>query len=149
MHQYYHGYIADVNAKIFAIYGDLQYVIFYCPLILYLVCTLLVHKKCHEDVITSCGDRMGTQSLIDRVDKVCICSSYSLCYTIKIISLKLSEGAQRFSFNVPHRFRVHNYIKPTFCTHCGSMLWRRGLKCEGTDSIYCPSLHTYICCVHF
>uniref|UniRef100_A0A8C4RHU2 protein kinase C n=1 Tax=Erpetoichthys calabaricus TaxID=27687 RepID=A0A8C4RHU2_ERPCA len=34
----------------------------------------------------------------------------------------------------PHILAVHSYRTPTFCHHCGEMLWglvRQGLKCEG------------------
>ncbi|XP_058867780.1 serine/threonine-protein kinase D3-like [Acipenser ruthenus] len=34
----------------------------------------------------------------------------------------------------PHVLAVHSYRSPTFCHHCGEMLWglvRQGLKCEG------------------
>ena len=35
----------------------------------------------------------------------------------------------------PHSLVVYSYRTPTFCHHCGEMLWglvRQGLKCDGT-----------------
>ncbi|KAL7987310.1 hypothetical protein Chor_006229, partial [Crotalus horridus] len=69
------------------------------------VCTCVVHKRCHELIITKCA------------------------------GLKKQEAHdERFSVNMPHKFSIHNYKVPTFCDHCGSLLWgllRQGLQCKG------------------
>ncbi|CAB1311854.1 unnamed protein product [Coregonus sp. 'balchen'] len=73
------------------------------------VCTCVVHKRCHEHIITKCA---GMKKQEDTPEEV---------------------GAQRFSVNMPHKFRNHNYKAPTFCDHCGSLLWglmRQGLQCK-------------------
>ncbi|XP_015916612.1 calcium-independent protein kinase C [Parasteatoda tepidariorum] len=74
------------------------------------VCTCVVHKRCHEFVVTKCpGSRdVTTEEVITGV-------------------------GSRFNINLPHRFIVHNFKRPTFCDHCGSMLYglfRQGLQCE-------------------
>ncbi|XP_056620623.1 protein kinase C, eta, b [Triplophysa dalaica] len=70
------------------------------------VCTCVVHKKCHDLVVTECP----------RMKK-----SYE-------------EGQpQGFSINLPHQFREHNYKVPTYCNHCGSLLYgivKQGLHCK-------------------
>lgn len=73
------------------------------------VCTCVVHKRCHELIITKCA---GLKKQEDMAEEV---------------------GSQRFSVNMPHKFSIHNYKVPTFCDHCGSLLWgllRQGLQCK-------------------
>lgn len=47
---------------------------------------------------------------------------------------------------MPHRFKTYNYKSPTFCDHCGSLLWglyKQGLKCEGKSDV----LSFFVCFV--
>lgn len=71
-------------------------------------CNCTVHKKCHELMLTKCPGNAKE-------------------------SRETKMLTERFNINVPHRFKVHNYMSPTFCDHCGSLLvglFRQGLKCE-------------------
>lgn len=77
------------------------------------MCTCVMHKRCHQFVVTQCpGSKIiGEDS-----------------------RLTSESTGSRFSINIPHRFSVHSYRRPTFCDHCGSMLYgfiRQGLKCGG------------------
>ncbi|KAK0087028.1 hypothetical protein PV325_001872 [Microctonus aethiopoides] len=81
------------------------------------VCTCVVHKRCHNLVVTKCpGMREeGTKTV-----------------------LQSNEGTQgqRFSVNVPHVFEVHTFKRFTFCDHCGSLLYgliRQGVQCKVCD----------------
>lgn len=75
------------------------------------VCTLVCHKRCHELVVTRCPgnkDREG-DSLIAQ-----------------------ATGTSRFGVDIPHTFKEHFFKKPTFCAHCGSLiygLYKQGLLC--------------------
>ncbi|XP_067144213.1 putative protein kinase C delta type homolog isoform X2 [Centruroides vittatus] len=72
------------------------------------LCQVAVHKKCHDKILGKCPES-GKESQV---------------------TLYLRE---RFKIDVPHRFRIHNYMSPTFCDHCGSLLYgifRQGLRCE-------------------
>ncbi|KAL2099024.1 hypothetical protein ACEWY4_005504 [Coilia grayii] len=71
------------------------------------VCSCVVHKRCHQLVVIECP-RMKKPT-------------------------KEPTTNQGFSINVPHKFSTHNYKVPTFCDHCGSLLWglvRQGLHCK-------------------
>ncbi|KAL8613730.1 Calcium-independent protein kinase C [Nucella lapillus] len=70
------------------------------------VCTCVVHKRCHQHVVTKCP---GSKS-----------------------ESNAETSGTRFNINVPHRFNVHSYKRPTFCDHCGSLLYgllKQGLQC--------------------
>ncbi|OXA59697.1 Protein kinase C-like 1B [Folsomia candida] len=75
------------------------------------VCTCVVHKRCHGLVVTKCpGMAMGGAVGGEELEAV---------------------GGQRFSVNLPHRFSIHTYKRPTFCEHCGSLIFgviRQGNK---------------------
>ncbi|KAK7789646.1 hypothetical protein R5R35_007710 [Gryllus longicercus] len=74
------------------------------------VCTVVVHKRCHQSVVTKCPGMKD--------------NSYEQ---------NLGTQGQRFSVNIPHRFELHTYRRFTFCDHCGSLLYgliRQGLQCE-------------------
>uniref|UniRef100_A0A7N8XQI2 Protein kinase C n=1 Tax=Mastacembelus armatus TaxID=205130 RepID=A0A7N8XQI2_9TELE len=71
-------------------------------------CNAAIHKKCIEKIIGRCT---GTAAN----------------------SRDTMVSKERFKIDMPHRFKYYNYKSPTFCDHCGSLLWglyRQGLKCE-------------------
>ncbi|KAM4542954.1 serine/threonine-protein kinase D1 isoform 3-T3 [Odontesthes bonariensis] len=57
-----------------------------------------------------------------------------------LVEAILSASATMEDFQIrPHCLFVHSYRAPTFCDHCGEMLWglvRQGLKCEGCGLNY-------------
>ncbi|XP_048062244.1 protein kinase C, eta, b isoform X1 [Megalobrama amblycephala] len=70
------------------------------------VCACVVHKRCHNLVVSECP-RMKKDSNEDQ--------------------------RQGFGINLPHQFREHNYKVPTYCNHCGSLLYgliKQGLHCK-------------------
>ncbi|KAM9409896.1 protein kinase C delta type-like [Pholidichthys leucotaenia] len=71
-------------------------------------CNAAIHKKCIEKILGRCTGT-ATNSRDTMFQK------------------------ERFKIDMPHRFKYYNYKSPTFCDHCGSLLWglyRQGLKCE-------------------
>ncbi|KAL3102080.1 hypothetical protein niasHS_003489 [Heterodera schachtii] len=72
------------------------------------LCTLAVHKKCHEKTLSQCPGSAKNSK--------------------ETIYLK-----ERFKIDVPHRFKQYNFKSLTFCDHCGSLLYglfKQGMKCE-------------------
>uniref|UniRef100_A0A672HYC2 Protein kinase C n=1 Tax=Salarias fasciatus TaxID=181472 RepID=A0A672HYC2_SALFA len=71
-------------------------------------CNAAIHKKCIDKIIGKCT---GTAAN----------------------SRDTMFQKERFKIDMPHRFKTYNYRGPTFCDHCGSLLWglyKQGLKCE-------------------
>ncbi|EEB18996.1 cAMP-dependent protein kinase catalytic subunit, putative [Pediculus humanus corporis] len=92
-------------------------------------CQTAVHKKCHEKFLSTCpGSGKNSENTL---------------YLRK-----------RFNIDVPHRFKVYNFLSPTFCDHCGSMLYglfMQGLKCEDCDvncHKKCEKLMAHLCGVN-
>ncbi|XP_068897768.1 putative protein kinase C delta type homolog isoform X3 [Tenebrio molitor] len=74
-------------------------------------CQTAVHKRCHDKLLGKCPES-GRES-------------ESTIYL-----------RERFKIDLPHRFKVHTFMSPTFCDHCGSLLYgiyKQGLKCEDCD----------------
>ncbi|XP_063782877.1 protein kinase C theta type isoform X2 [Pseudophryne corroboree] len=70
-------------------------------------CNAAIHKKCIDKVIAKC-----TGSAVNSTETVL--------------------HKERFKIDMPHRFKTYNYKSPTFCEHCGTLLWglaKQGLKC--------------------
>nr|QNS30452.1 protein kinase c delta [Locusta migratoria] len=93
------------------------------------LCQTAVHKKCHDKILGKCpGSAKETDSTI--------------------------YLRERFKIDVPHRFKMHNFMSPTFCDHCGSLLYglfRQGLKCEDCDvncHRKCEKLMPHLCGVN-
>ncbi|XP_074647004.1 protein kinase C delta type-like isoform X2 [Tubulanus polymorphus] len=71
-------------------------------------CECAVHKRCHDQILARCPGSPHE-------------------------SRETKALTERFNINVPHRFRINNYLTPTFCDHCGSLLYglfKQGLKCQ-------------------
>lgn len=75
------------------------------------ICTMVCHKKCHEIILSNCP---GTQNAAEETKKM----------------------KERFKIDMPHKFKETTFFSPTFCDHCGSMLYglyKQGLKCQACN----------------
>lgn len=80
------------------------------------LCLLTLHKKCHLAVIGTCPGAEKEDGTIHK---------------------RNTQLQQRFNVNIPHIFEKKTYKSPTFCDHCGSLLWgiyNQGLQCKSCKS---------------
>ncbi|XP_075158424.1 protein kinase C delta isoform X3 [Haematobia irritans] len=76
-----------------------------------ITCQTVVHKRCHEKLLGKCSG-----SVFDSASTILL--------------------RERFKIDMPHRFKPHTFMSPTFCDHCGSIMggfFIQGLKCEECD----------------
>ncbi|KAJ8384542.1 hypothetical protein AAFF_G00200750 [Aldrovandia affinis] len=67
------------------------------------------------------------------IHKKCIDKVIAMCTGSAVNSKETLIHKERFKIDMPHRFKVYNYKSPTFCEHCGTLLWglaKQGQKCE-------------------
>ena len=108
------------------------------------VCSFVVHKRCHEFVTFVCPgvDRGADTDVSIFHSKASFYNSYC---TKKICTvLHQFQGAL-----TKHRFRLHTYSSPTFCDHCGSLLYgliHQGLQCDGRRTLL-SSLAIHSCMI--
>ncbi|KHJ85566.1 phorbol esters/diacylglycerol binding domain protein [Oesophagostomum dentatum] len=84
---------------------------------------MVVHKRCHEKVVCKCTGNGVEENSGDAGD----------------------AALGRFNIDLPHHFDAHFYTRPTFCDHCGSLLYglsHQGLQCS------CCKMNVHKRCQH-
>lgn len=89
------------------------------------VCTLVLHKRCHQLVVTRCPGVNNNNRDDDN-----LLSPRNRREGDSLVAQ--ATGSSRFGMNIPHTFKEHFFKKPTFCAHCGSLIYgiyKQGLIC--------------------
>ena len=76
-------------------------------------CTQVIHKKCLDNVVTICAGDPGVGT----------------CQ----VNSEIDEAIAGLRLEVPHSWKGKTYHKPTFCEHCGSLIWglfNQGMQCR-------------------
>ena len=115
------------------------------------VCSFVLHKRCHQFVTFHCpGADRGAENDVSATDQIqgwlIVSSKYNanqistttrtyvfINSTHQLISKHYHQESGCSEARL-HRFRTHSYSSPTFCDHCGSLLYGlmyQGLQCHG------------------
>lgn len=111
------------------------------------VCQTVVHKKCHDKLLGKCSGSVFNSASTIVGDMGCVHHRefYLHLKTFPILLLQLLR--ERFKIDMPHRFKPHTFMSPTFCDHCGSLMggfFIQALKCEGKYEISISSHMPYL-----
>lgn len=85
------------------------------------LCQLAAHEKCIQNCAADCRSMEKSK---DTDSSNCDGNS--------------NKSKERFNIDIPHSWKNKTFLKPTFCSHCGSMLYglvRQGLQCRECDRI--------------